>query len=141
MCTAYRRRLLLQPAYVDLVLSQLLRVSRQERFAVAAYCVMPDHLHLLAEGLEDGADLRRFCRHVRQATAHRWRRTGGERLWQHGYYERTLREEEDSRTVVRYMLENPVRAGLVERVEQYPYVGSLEWSREALMEWVYWDGT
>jgi hypothetical protein len=39
-------------------------------------------------------------------------------------FERVLRNDESMLSVARYILENPVRAGLVARVEDYPFVGS-----------------
>jgi len=41
-------------------------------------------------------------------------------LWQHGFHDRALRQEEDLRAVARYAIANPVRAGLVKRVADYP---------------------
>jgi hypothetical protein len=45
-------------------------------------------------------------------------------LWQRSYYDHILREDEDVVGVARYVLENPVRAGLVTEVIQYPFHGS-----------------
>jgi hypothetical protein len=56
----------------------------------------------------------------------------GRGLWQAGYYDRILRHDEDSLTVVRYILENPVRAGLVSRFSDYPYSGSDRYSLKEL---------
>ncbi len=42
-------------------------------------------------------------------------------LWAPAYHDRALRAEEDRREVARYLLNNPVRAGLEERVQAYPY--------------------
>jgi putative transposase len=49
----------------------------------------------------------------------------GGKLWQRYGYERTLRKEEDTLTAVRYIIENPLRAGLVERIEDYAFIGSM----------------
>ena len=46
-CTDGRRRLFTDAAAVDLVVQQLLRAANEQKFAVIAYCFMPDHLHLL----------------------------------------------------------------------------------------------
>ena len=46
-------------------------------------------------------------------------------LWQRNYFEHVLRDAEDSVGVAKYILENPVRANLVERPEDYPYLGSM----------------
>lgn len=48
-------------------------------------------------------------------------------IWQPGYHDHALRDDEDYGARVRYTLENPVRAGLVERPEAYPYVVFPEW--------------
>ena len=45
---------------------------------------------------------------------------GGSRLWQPGYFDRALRAEEDVRRVARYIVANPLRAGLCERIGDYP---------------------
>jgi putative transposase len=49
--TAHRRRVFVEQAPVDVVRAQILRAAEQRLFAILAYCFMPDHLHLLVEGL------------------------------------------------------------------------------------------
>ncbi len=53
-------------------------------------------------------------------------------LWQKSYYDHILRREEDASQVVRYILENPIRAGLAASVDEYPYA----WSAAAAPELV-----
>ena len=53
-------------------------------------------------------------------------------------YDRVLRADEDTVSVVRYILENPLRAGLVTRPEDYPYSGSSTYSIEALVDAAAW---
>jgi hypothetical protein len=48
-----------------------------------------------------------------------------------------LRKDEEPRTVVRYIIENPLRAGLVQSAEDYPFTGSQIYSMKELMEWAY----
>ena len=57
---------------------------------------------------------------------------GGITLWQDGFYDRILRRDEDSLDVAAYIVANPVRAGLVHRVTDYPYSGSSVCSLEDL---------
>jgi hypothetical protein len=81
---------------------------------------MPDHLHLLARGLDRQCDLRRFAKRAKQLSAYHARRTRRVRLWQPGYYDRVIRYDEEP-GYVEYIRMNPVCAGLVERPEDYPH--------------------
>ena len=42
-------------------------------------------------------------------------------IWQKGYYDHGLRREEDLRTTARYIVANPLRAGIVKRLADYPH--------------------
>ena len=90
-------------------------------FQVHAYCFMPDHLHLLVAGMREDSDLRRFLRHFKQATGYAYKRAYGHRLWAYSYYDHVLRREESVQNIASYLLANPVRGGLVQRYEDYPY--------------------
>ena len=89
---------------------------------------MPDHLRLLLEGTSPTADFREAMRQWKQKTAHAWKARTGQPLWQADYYERVLRENDDTRAVVGYLLQNPVRAGLVLTAEEWPWTGSSRYS-------------
>jgi putative transposase len=104
---------------------QLSRTVDEHGFDVIAYCFMPDHIHLLLEGTHPTADFREFVRIFKQRSSYEWKRTYGTMLWQRSYFEHVLRDDEDTISVARYVLENPVRAGLVSYVEDYPYLGSM----------------
>ena len=95
---------------------------------------MPDHLHLLVEGLNGDADLKNFVRVFKQQSAFMWRRTHEASLWQRGYFDRVLREEDDTIAVARYVLGNPIRAGMVSSPQQYPFLGSLAMDLEDLLD-------
>jgi hypothetical protein len=56
--------------------------------------------------------------------------------WQRYGHERVLRNDEDTATAARYIINNPLRAGLVRDVMQYPFWGSGMYSREALTDYV-----
>jgi len=95
---------------------------------------MPDHLHLLAEGTTSESSLPKFAFAFKQKTGYVFSRTAHEHLWQDGYYDHILRHDEASLRVARYILENPVRAGLVARFDEYPFSGSDRYSLEELAE-------
>jgi putative transposase len=118
---------------VALVLSQISRAADEEEFAVIAYCFMPDHLHLLVEGQRDDSDCLRFIKAAKQYAGFHYNQRYHRRLWQRYGYEHILRNDEDTFAVARYILENPLRAQLVERVEDYPYVGSMAYELGTLL--------
>ena len=100
-------------------------LGRQQTWGDAralAWVLMPDHAHWLIElGAMD--PLARVVSRLKSATARVANpvlcRQGA--LWARAYHDHALRDEEDLRTVARYMIGNPVRAGLVEQVGDYPF--------------------
>jgi REP element-mobilizing transposase RayT len=101
---------------------------------------MPDHLHLLVEGEAETSDCLLFIDRAKQYSGFYFAREFKTRLWQRYGFERVLRLEEATFVVARYILENPVRAGLVTRVEEYPFVGSCVYTLRELMEYAYTEG-
>jgi putative transposase len=137
MCCENRRDVLGDTGACDLVVSELQRASDNHQFVVFAYCLMPDHLHLVTEGSSGASNCLAFAHMFKQRTAFQWRQQRGESLWQPGFYDHVLRDAEDTRAVVRYVLENPVRAKLVASPQDYRYSGSLVYERTELMEWAF----
>ena len=117
-CVADRRRAFLTQQHFDVVFAQILRSAEHERFALIAYCFMPDHVHLLAEGTTDVSDCLRFVSLAKQLSG----------------YERTLRHDETTLSVARYIVENPVRARFVERAADYPFLGSMVYTIEQILD-------
>jgi putative transposase len=70
----------------------------------------------------------------KQLVGHAWKRRTGAPLWQTVFHDRVLREGDDSRGVVRYLLNNPVRAGLVNSAADYPWSGSSHYTYKELAE-------
>ena len=101
--------------------------------AVIAYCFMPDHVHLLVGGTDPRSQLPEFVRIFKQRSSFHWKRRFGSELWQRSYFERGLRSDESSIDVARYVLANPLRAGIVEAVEDYPFIGSFTMTSRELL--------
>ena len=92
-----------------------LRVLHAEgRAETLCYVVMPDHLHwlmVLHKGkLSDAVQLLKG----------RSARAIGHAVWQANYFDHVVREDEDMRKMARYIVANPLRANLVERIGDYP---------------------
>ena len=92
---------------------------------VYALCVMPDHVHLVV-GPSVGCDRITFVAQFKNlAQRAAWSRGVSGRFWQPSFWDRFLRSEEHLQTHVQYVLDNPVRAGLVTSWRDYPFAGSL----------------
>ena len=90
---------------------------------------MPDHVHLVIEGLAETSDLRRFVKVSKQRVAFAFRtKFFVPYIWQEGYYERVLRDDEATEVVVMYVFNNPVRGGLARTPWEYPYSGGIYWN-------------
>ena len=66
-------------------------------------------------------------------SAFHYKKSTGRALWQPGYHERILRDEEGTEAVVRYILENPIRAGLTRELGEYRFAGSEVYDLEGLL--------
>ena len=103
------------------LLVSVLRDATEQRYAdTLAWVIMPDHLHwLMAPGTESlDAVVQRVKSRSARATHQQLSRRGP--LWQKGYHEHAVRKDEDIRAIARYIIANPLRAGLVETVGDYP---------------------
>ncbi len=104
----------------QIILDAIRWLSDSGRFATDAAVVMPDHLHLV--GQLGSSSLEQVMHTLKSYTAHRLAESGVEApIWQDGYHDHGLRNEEDYRSMVTYVLQNPVRAGLARRVDDYPF--------------------
>lgn len=87
-----------------------------------AWVLMPDHVHWLIQlgeaGSLDGVVNRlksSSARHVNKVLG----RSGA--IWIPAYYDHALREDEDLQAAARYVVANPLRAGLVNKIGDYPF--------------------
>ena len=114
-----------EPIFRDVRLGRLVvnQFRRAQNFGWAnslAWVVMPDHFHWLIE-LEN-CSLCNLMRRTKSLIAREVNLASNRigPLWQQGYHDRALRREEDLVKMARYVVANPLRAGLVERLGDYP---------------------
>ncbi len=95
----------------------LLRESR-----MLAWVLMPDHVHWLLQ-LGESDSLGEVIGRLKSASSRHTNRTLNRTgpLWSKAFHDHALREEEDLQAVARYIVANPLRAGLVKRVGDYPF--------------------
>ena len=133
ICCEERHKFFADPARTARVIEHLREISTAQCFLVHAYCVMPDHLHMLVGGQNAGSNLMEFVRTLKQGTAFEEKRKSGSQLWQRYFYDHVLRPKDSADAIAWYIWLNPVRKGLCVEPEDYPFSGSftLEWKRKA----------
>jgi putative transposase len=101
-----------------------------DRYHLLAWCVMPNHFHVLIETLPQ---------HRLAAIIHSWKsyssryinkrlgRTGT--FWQREYFDRYIRDDQHLAAVIRYIHRNPVQAGLCQKAADWPF-GSARFERD-----------
>lgn len=134
ICTAGRVPFFVDATVAGRAVAQLRQLATGADIAVVAWCLMPDHAHLLLEGRSSTGRPLVFVSQWKQQVGYDFRQTHPEALWQESFYDRVLREWEDSIKVAAYVLANPIRAGLSDRIGAYPYAGSEVYTTEALMD-------
>jgi putative transposase len=130
LCCEDRRPIFTNESLGYGLVSELLKSAAEEGFAIHAYCVMPDHFHILVEGMIGTCDLVRFVSSFKQETAFSYTKKNGRQLWQPRYYDHILRKAVATDAVAWYIWLNPVRKGLCSAPQDYPLSGSLtmDWS-------------
>ena len=122
-----RRQPVLKATVAQQCMAALERVLPQYHARGDAFCFMPDHAHVLATGMLECSDVWQAIVELKWQTG-RWfyeRRLGFS--WQRGFDARILQPDSSVDAVCEYILNNPVRLGLVEDWRVYPYSGRIEW--------------
>ena len=102
----------------------LIQLASDRGSMLYAWCIMPDHIHLLLQDTNIIDFVRLFKgKLVPKAAVLKQ----DQRLWQRSFYDRGLRKEESLEQTAVYIWENSLRAGLVAHATEYPWSGSLVW--------------
>ena len=104
------------------ILVDLIRIQQEEGHVISlAFVVMPDHVHWLLH-LTGARSLSTVINAVKSGSSRRINEHVGRRqkLWQKGFYDRAIRREEDLVGIARYIVTNPLRAGLTDSVSKFP---------------------
>lgn len=119
------------PCFVDLSMARLLvkemqRLEEEDVVVWLAWVIMPDHFHALLSltgRVSLGEVMNRLKGRSARAINARLGRAGP--FWQRSFHDHALRAEEDRLAIARYVVANPLRAGLVERLGDYPHWDSV----------------
>lgn len=85
---------------------------------------MPDHLHFFVQG-EAGLVLSKWVGGLKRTLSVALKARGDRPLWQPGFFDHVLRNDESYAQKWEYVRDNPLRAGLVSQSDDWPYQGEI----------------
>jgi REP element-mobilizing transposase RayT len=128
--TANRRTVFTRRALVDPVVNMLADVAKCHGCECLVYVFMPDHVHCVLHGMHDASNVL-ACHNEWKGVSGHWlcAQLDCRHVWQERSYDHVYRSREYERRAlaktINYILLNPVRKGLVNAWQEYPYLGSM----------------
>jgi putative transposase len=127
-CTFQRRRILTSPKIAAVLVEECRNARERHGWAIGRYVVLPDHVHFFCSSELDAKPLPSFLQAWKQWTS---KRIASEldiagAIWQPEFFDYVLRSSESYSQKWDYVLDNPVRAGLVSNADEWRWQGEME---------------
>jgi putative transposase len=127
-CTFQRRAILASKEVAKILVDEWQDAHDRHGWAIGRYVIMPDHVHFFCSAELDAKALPMFMQAWKQWTS---KRMGRElkcrgKVWQEEFFDHILRSSESYSQKWDYVKENPVRAGLVKKSDEWPWQGEIE---------------
>ena len=128
-CTAARRPLLANEAVDRILRDEFAAAADRYGWLVGRFTIMPDHLHVFCApgGSREATSMAIFVGGLKQWSAKRIAKSLSvdPPIWQAEFFDHLLRSQESYEDKWRYVVENPVRAGLVARSQDWQFAGEI----------------
>lgn len=109
-------------AVADIV-KNTLHYQDSKEYKLICYCIMPNHVHLVFELLNENKGISKIMQSIKRISARKanamLKRSG--KFWQDESFDRLIRNEKELFNIIKYVLMNPVKAGLVDNWEKWKY--------------------
>ena len=117
-----RRKLFVELSVCRRVVFEIKNLDEEGYVETLSWVIMPDHIHWLFQ-LKEKSSLAIVIKKFKGRSARSLNKLLGIQgtFWQHAYYDHAVRKDEDIKKIARYIVANPLRAGLVERIEDYSH--------------------
>lgn len=122
ICTIHRQKIADLETVHRAFQGYLIRAFNDFGIAVGRYVIMPDHMHFFVRGSDD-FELAAWINGLKRSISLAVGSTKKRPLWQPGFFDHLLRNDESYSQKWEYVQENPVRAGLVQQWNHWPYQG------------------
>lgn len=131
-CIKDRKELFIESEVFEIFKGFLIGELKNFDCSSYVYLFMPDHLHILITGNNDKSDIKECFEMFKQKTGFWLSKHKPNYKWQKDYYDHVLRSSDDLIKQCKYILQNPVRTGLVGYWKHYKFYGSTIYN---LQEW------
>ncbi len=120
--TFQNRALFRATEIAEAVLETLQQYRHRGEYLLHEYVLMPDHLHVMITPSSTNS-LEKVMQFIKGGSSFRLNQQRGQKsnLWNAGFHDWTIRDTADWNAKAQYIRENPVKAGLIERAEDWPY--------------------
>lgn len=117
-----RRKIFANNVNINVLLDSFCHYRKEQGFKIVAFCILPDHFHWLIIPAKR-TDISQIMKSVRGFSARKINKESNQcgRLWQHQFLDHIIRKDEDYKQHIYYIHNNPVKHGLVEEAEDYPW--------------------
>ena len=128
MCIKNRQPIFVNSQIIDNFLDIFNSSIKKHHCINWIYLFMPDHMHLILEGKNTNANVWKAVVLFKQKTGYWLAKNMPEACWQKDFFDYLHRKERDLKNHIFYILDNPVKGNIVEKWQDYPYKGSLDYN-------------
>ncbi len=122
ICTQDKKSVFEDETKAEIIVAELSHSALDLEYRILCYCLMPDHFHIVLSSGSSGLTLSKLLNVFKGRTSAIFRKKFNiSDLWQRSAYDHIIRAGEDLKTIVEYILNNPVRKGIVATAGDYPY--------------------
>jgi putative transposase len=99
--------------------------TNANKWSVGRYVIMPNHVHLFCSPSDTDCTIKNWISYWRNMSTRNWPVDEQKPVWQRDFWDMQLRVSDNYHDKWLYVRNNPVRAGLVSRAEDWPYAGEI----------------
>jgi putative transposase len=133
MCIKDRVSIFSNPNVVEVFVGFLKEIAEKYPCDIPVYCFMPDHLHLIITGNNNEMDLLKVISAYKQKTGFWLSKNKISARWQKDIFDHVIKKDESLSRNIKYILDNPVRKGIVSDWQEYPYKGAIGYNLEDIL--------
>jgi putative transposase len=123
VCSKDRKRIFARADAANVIINAW---PEAKSWLVGRYVIIPDHIHLFcAPGVFPPESLKQWVRYWKAIASKNWPRPKEHPIWQGDFWDTQLRRHENYDSKWEYVIDNPVRAGLVTKSKDWPFHGEL----------------